>query len=242
MTAAIGRAIGKRGDRTGKRPAPPGAASRTALRNLSLGRKVALIPALTLLLMGMMLAVAMQMGERNTGALRVLDRDVFEPLNRAQTLKDEITLLHTRLFALLSIGNNETNPAGPESQRGRADRAARHRSGELQPFPRREHRGFPARSRRGCATAFRDYAGRVRETASFAAYDASYGVLVAGITDDKFGHLRADLDTLVQSLAQRRAVAGDRCRRQQCRGPENAARSRSRRHHARPARFGSCRP
>ena len=54
--------------------------------------------------------------------------------------------------------------------------------------------------------AFGDYASRVRETANFAAYDASYGALVAGVTDDKFGHLRADLDTLVQSLAQRRAV------------------------------------
>ena len=48
--------------------------------------------------MGLMLAVAVQMGQRNTGALRALDRDVFEPLNRAQTLKDEIALLHTRLF------------------------------------------------------------------------------------------------------------------------------------------------
>src|ERR1700722_16875799 len=84
---------------------------RTALGNLSLARKVALIPALTLLLLGLMLTVAMQMGQRNTEALRALDRDVFEPLTRAQTRKDEITLLHTRLFALLSVGNNETNPA-----------------------------------------------------------------------------------------------------------------------------------
>jgi hypothetical protein len=37
------------------------------------------------------------MGKRNTAALRALDRDVFEPLNRAQTLKDEITLLHANL-------------------------------------------------------------------------------------------------------------------------------------------------
>ena len=130
-----------------QRSGPPACRRAPALFNLSLGRKVALIPALTLLLMGMMLTVAMRMGERNTGALRVLDRDVFEPLNRAQTLKDEITLLHTRLFALLSIGNNETNPVGSESQRGRADRAGRHRSGELQPFPRREPRGFSRRSR-----------------------------------------------------------------------------------------------
>jgi hypothetical protein len=84
---------------------------RTMLRNLSLARKVALIPALTLLLIGLMLTLAMRMGERNTAALRVLDRDVFEPLNRAQMLKDRITLLHTHLFALLSVGNNETNPA-----------------------------------------------------------------------------------------------------------------------------------
>src|ERR1700733_14566399 len=89
---------------------------RTMLRDLSLPRKVALIPAITLLLMGLMLTVAMQMGERNTTALRVLDRDVFEPLNRAQMLKDRITLLHTHLFALLSIGNNETNPFAQQAE------------------------------------------------------------------------------------------------------------------------------
>ena len=57
-------------------------AFRFGISNLSLPRKVALIPALTLLAMGLMLTVAVQMGEQNTTALRALDRDVFEPLNR----------------------------------------------------------------------------------------------------------------------------------------------------------------
>ena len=48
--------------------------------SLSLARKVALIPGLTLLLMGLMLAVAVRMGDRNTVSLRGLDNDVFEPL------------------------------------------------------------------------------------------------------------------------------------------------------------------
>ena len=181
------------------------APSRTTLLSLSLGHKVALIPALTLLLMGLMLAVAMQMGERNTGALRDLDRDVFEPLNRAQTLKDEITLLHTRLFALLSIGNNETNPM---AQKASADALIAQLNVEVANFDRflDANTAVSPAFASGLRAAFRDYAGRVRETASFAAYDASYGVLVAPITDDKFGHLRADLDALVQSLAERRAV------------------------------------
>jgi diguanylate cyclase (GGDEF)-like protein len=178
---------------------------RTVLLNLSLGRKVALIPALTLLLMGMMLTVAMQMGERNTSALQVLDRDVFEPLNRAQTLNDEITQLHTRLFALLSIGNNETNPL---AQKASSDALIEQLAIEVANFNHfldANTAVSPAIASR-LRDAFTDYAGRVRETASFAAYDASYGVLVAGITDEKFGHLRADLDALVQSLAQRRAA------------------------------------
>jgi diguanylate cyclase (GGDEF)-like protein len=178
---------------------------RAALLNLSLVRKVALIPALTLLLMGMMLTVAMQMGERNTGALRVLDRDVFEPLNRAQTLKDEITQLHTRLFALLSTGNNETNPL---AQKASADALIAQLDTEVVNFNHflAANTAVSPEVASRLREAFRDYAGRVRETASFAAYDASYGVLVAGITDDKFGHLRADLDALVQSLALRRAA------------------------------------
>jgi diguanylate cyclase (GGDEF)-like protein len=180
----------------------------TVFSDLSLGRKVALIPALTLLLMGLMLAVAVQMGERNTLALRALDRDVFDPLNRAQTLKDGITLLHTRLFALLSIGNNETNPAAQkahaEALLARLNAAEKNVAGFLDtsgavPLP------VAARLR----AEFAAYADKVRETAEFAAYDGSYGTLLAGVTDENFGRLRTDLDALVQKLAQRRAALTD---------------------------------
>ena len=106
-----------------------------ALGNLSLARKVALIPALTLLLLCLMLVVGMRMGERNTDALRALDVDVFEPLNRAQTLKDQITLLHTRLFALLSIGNNENDPEAQQAHAETLLQQARNRRGALQPLP-----------------------------------------------------------------------------------------------------------
>ncbi|MFL5283176.1 MAG: hypothetical protein ACJ8AW_19840 [Rhodopila sp.] len=58
------------------------------MSDMALGRKVALIPMLTLLLTGLMLALFVYMGDRNTAALRALDRAVFEPLNRAQKLKD----------------------------------------------------------------------------------------------------------------------------------------------------------
>src|SRR5580658_4041140 len=93
-------------------------AGRVVFRDLSLGHKVALIPALTLLLMGLMLAVGVRTGARNTAALSTLDRDVFEPLNRAQTLKDGITQLHTRLFALLSLGTNQSDPAAQKAAAG----------------------------------------------------------------------------------------------------------------------------
>jgi hypothetical protein len=88
---------------------------RVAFSDLSLALKVALIPAITLLVMGVMLSIAAHMGERNTAALRALDLDVFEPLNRAQTTKDGITLLHARLFALphLATTNSMRSPRGP---------------------------------------------------------------------------------------------------------------------------------
>jgi diguanylate cyclase (GGDEF)-like protein len=176
-----------------------------ALRNLSLARKVVLIPALTLLLMGMMLTVAMQMGEQNTGALRALDRDVFEPLNRAQTLKDEVTLLHSRLFALLSLGNNETNPV---AQNASADALVVQLDIEVANFNHflEANAAVPPLVASQLREAFAEYVSRVRETASFAAYDTSYGTLVAGVTDDRFRYLRADLDALVHSLAERRAA------------------------------------
>ncbi|HEX3574323.1 MAG TPA: EAL domain-containing protein, partial [Rhodopila sp.] len=60
---------------------------------------------------------------------------------------------------------------------------------------------------------FDDYVSQFRDTANFAAYDASYGALIAGGANERFGTLRADLDGLVQSLAQRRAsLASDAVR------------------------------
>jgi hypothetical protein len=57
-----------------------------------------------------MLVFAMQTGERSTTALRALDVDVFEPPIRAQIAKDGITLVHTSLYGMLSIGADEVNP------------------------------------------------------------------------------------------------------------------------------------
>lgn len=203
MTAATGPR------RLYQAPAGSGRGRRTPLdtffSNLSLAHKVALIPALTLLLMGLMLAVAVQMGERNTAALRVLDRDVFEPLNRAQTLKDDITLLHTRLFALLSIGNNETNPA---AQKANAEALAARLDTEVRNVARflKTSNAVPPPVAARLREEFAAYAAKVRETEQFAAYDASYGALLAGVTDEDFGRLHADLDALVHTLAQRRAA------------------------------------
>ena len=176
---------------------------RAVFRNLSLGHKVALIPGLTLLLMGLMLAVAVQTGERNTAALSALDRDVFEPLNRAQTMKDGITQLHTQLFALLSLGTNQSDPA---AQKTAAEVLITQLDEEMARFGRllgatsAVPPAIAARLRGELAT----YTDGVRETASFAAYDTSYGALLAGPTDDRFIILRADLADLVQTLAQRR--------------------------------------
>ncbi len=186
---------------------------RALFRNLSLGRKVALIPGLTLLLMGLMLAVAVQTSEQNTAAMSALDRDVFEPLNRAQTMKDGITQLHTRLFALLSLGTNQFDPA---SQKAAAGALIAQLDEEVKSFGRLLDAtgavppGIASRLRKEFAT----YTAGVRETAGFAAYDASYGALVVGDTDEYFVILRADLADLVRTLEQRReslakkAVAG----------------------------------
>ena len=181
---------------------------RIAFSDLSLALKVALIPALTLLVMGVMLAVAAQMGERNTAALRALDHDVFEPLNRAQTTKDGITLLHAHLFALLSLGNNEFDPV---AQRARAEKLVARLDAETKDFSRflDETSAVPPDFADRLRARFAAYAMRVRETIDFAAYDSSYGALHAGITDDQFGLLSANLDALVQLLAQRRLALAE---------------------------------
>ncbi|WP_158258254.1 putative bifunctional diguanylate cyclase/phosphodiesterase [Rhodopila globiformis] len=175
------------------------------LSDLPLGRKVALIPALTLLMASLMLALFVHLGVRNTAALRALDHAVYEPLNQAQTLKDDITRLHTRLFAVLAIGNDRVDPAARKASA--ADLAARldatvtafnaFLAGNATiPQP------LADRLRQEMGT----YAARLRETAGFAASDASHGAMLAGTADADFDRLHAYLDALVQFLADRRAA------------------------------------
>src|SRR5580658_569855 len=71
-------------------------------RDLPLARKVLLIPVLTLLLLGVILAVAVNDAACNTATLKHLDQDTFAPLHRGLVLKDRMSLIHGRLFALLS--------------------------------------------------------------------------------------------------------------------------------------------
>jgi diguanylate cyclase (GGDEF)-like protein len=178
---------------------------REAVSNLSLAYKIALIPAITLLLIGLMLAGVIRVGERQTAALRALDSDVFEPLNRAQTLKDEITLLHTHLFALLSLG---TNVADPIVQAASAEALLTQLGAAVTDVARflEMTSVVPPPTAERLHEVFGAYAIQVRQTAAFAAYDASYGAMLASGTNENFQTLRADLDALVLALAQRRAA------------------------------------
>ncbi|MFL5256519.1 MAG: hypothetical protein ACJ8AI_27215 [Rhodopila sp.] len=175
------------------------------MSDMALGRKVALIPMLTLLLTGLMLALFVYMGDRNTAALRALDRAVFESLNCAQTLKDGITRLHARLFAVLSIGNNQVNP---DAQKASATDLIARLDTQVAAFNAflAGNTAIPPPLAQRLREEMASYATRLRETAGFAAYDASYGELLASTADERFAHLGADLDALVQLLADRRAV------------------------------------
>lgn len=170
---------------------------------LSLRYKVALTPTLILLMMGLMLAVAGRMGERNTAALRALDQNVFEPLNQAQSIKGGITLVHTRLFALLATNANEVNQAAQKTKAAILLGQLEAEETRLADFLGSTAMVSPAQGRQ-LRDEFASYAALVRETAGFAIYDPSYGELVVGGAENAFHHLRTDLDALVLALAQRR--------------------------------------
>jgi diguanylate cyclase (GGDEF)-like protein len=200
-----GVGAGAVGMQMGRAPSKAGRSLWTAVNNLSLSLKVALTPGLTLLLMGLMLIVSVRMGEQNTRALRMLDRDVFEPLNRAEMLKDEITALHTRLFALLLVGNNEINPTVQRIAAADLIELLDTEAAKFDSFLAAIGPVLPPVTLR-LGKEFKAYAARMRETVGFAAYDASYGALLAPVTNDQFSLLHADLEVLVQALSLRRAV------------------------------------
>lgn len=176
-----------------------------AFRNLPLARKVALIPTITLGIMALMFFLAARTGEQSTATVQALDYNVFEPLIEAETAKDDITLLQTRLLSLISIGTNENNPA---AQRAAADKVLSsldRRAERFDQFLKRSSAITPSQANT-LRKEFATYAARVRDTAQFAAYDASYGALLTGVTNDAFETLRSDLKKRVDDLAQRRGV------------------------------------
>jgi diguanylate cyclase (GGDEF)-like protein len=204
MMAAVGMAAGASVTAVPTAPAPGlGSRAGRAFADLPLARKVALIPVLTLLLMGVMLAGGVQLNLRSTAALRSLDADVLEPLDRARAMQEGVTLLHTRLFALLSSGANESDLAAQKAREAALRDALGTRRAALEALLATPRASFgPAAEQ--LRLEFGGYEERVKKTLDFAAYDTSWGELLAGGADDQFVRLNAHLDELVAALSQRR--------------------------------------
>ncbi|MFL5283175.1 MAG: hypothetical protein ACJ8AW_19835 [Rhodopila sp.] len=106
---------------------------------------------------------------------------------------------------MLSIGNNQVNP---DVQKASAADLIARLDTQVAAFNAflAGNTAIPPPLAQRLREEMAGYVTRLRETASFAAYDASYGELLASTADERFAHLGADLDALVQLLADRRAV------------------------------------
>ncbi len=176
--------------------------------NLPIAIKVFLAPALLIaaLLATGVLAVTAFNGQ--IAATEQLDGKVFEPLRRALVVRDQATLIHAQLFALMSAVANETDTA-------KRDADARALTGEVERFTR-EFAAYVAIL--GEQPTTKDLAGKL--SADFAQYldagnqavelgkmDASYGALMMGETNKKFTTLRAEFDELAAVLDGSRKTA-----------------------------------
>ena len=131
-----------------------------ALRNLSLFHKIALALGLSVSLMSAVLVYSAHINARHTEALRALDRDVLEPLDRAERLRNEIAALQTRLLSLIAA-ENQSIPAMPSSPAN--ELAARLDRLEVD-FPRvmDAMRPVPPRDAAAAQIAFANYTTLVR--------------------------------------------------------------------------------
>ncbi len=178
-------------------------------RDLPLARKVLLIPGLTLCLMGCILGTAIFNARSNIQALEHLERDAILPARNAAYMSDRITLIHGRLFALLSKRVNESDPDGWARD---ADGVLRMLADQWKTL-----KGLEAELRGKASDAqldqlvsnYQDYAVQASATIDAASTDRSYGALEMIGADDRFSALRSVFDQLVTQLRNHRSAVSE---------------------------------
>jgi diguanylate cyclase (GGDEF)-like protein len=172
-------------------------------RDLPLARKVLLIPALTLLLLGLILGVAVSDAASHIESLKRQNNNGFAPLHRGLVLKDQMGLIHGRLFALLAERATENDPSGWQSEAAVIVEALARQSVLLTALTESVRGKVPDERLNTLTEAHKAYSAAFLNTIDMASRDANYGAMMVLGADDSFGRLRPIFDRLLDALTER---------------------------------------
>ncbi|HEX2653482.1 MAG TPA: HAMP domain-containing methyl-accepting chemotaxis protein [Xanthobacteraceae bacterium] len=169
--------------------------------NLPIAIKVFLAPGLSiaaLLFIGLIAISALNM---QISAVEELDGKVYEPLGRSLKIRDHATLIHSRLFALMSSAANETDTKKRDADAARLQAEVESYSKELDTFVKAAV-ADPAigKLKTAAAANSKQYLDSAQQAIETGKLDPSYGVMMMGDANNRFTELRSKLDELTTSL------------------------------------------
>ena len=174
--------------------------------DVSLLWKVLFAPLIVLAALVAVAGTAMQQQAVQNDAAHHLNSVIFERLRTAIDLKDETTLFHAEVYALMSSAANETDQgkigATADALAPRIDALL----GRVRAFNEELASASSGNSLADLIAAFDAYAEGARQVIDFVKLDAGYAVMMMGNTNAQFGELRIKLDTLSRALQEQRVA------------------------------------
>ena len=138
-----------------------------------------------------------------------IEQQIVVPVQQAKDIKDQVTLAHARLLAVLSLASNDTAAAG------RAAAAAGSVADGLARILATSDAGswqarLPPEQAKSTRAALAAYAELARSVAENVRIDLAYAVLLLGESIDRFEAARRELDHAADTLqAERQRLTGE---------------------------------
>jgi methyl-accepting chemotaxis protein len=174
-------------------------------KNLGLASKTLVAPAVMLVALVAMAALAVTNASRQEDATHHLDAAIFEPLSRALETRDAATLFHARLFAFMSSAANENDAQKKEKDAAALAPELARVSKMLESLHADMSANPDAAARMaGIGKTFQTYSDGARQAIDMAKMDAAYGVMLMGETHNQFVTLRRQFDDMSDAMQELR--------------------------------------
>ena len=173
------------------------------LSDLRLIWKVLAAPAFAIVVMAVVAALQADGARQVEQSYADIERLVVVPVQQAKEIKDQVTLAHERLLAMLSLASNDTAAAARTAEAAGAviDNLTRLRAvGNVGGWQAR----LPAEQVKAVNAALAAYFDSANTSADTARADVAYAVLLLGDTNDRFDTARTELDRAVDVLQTER--------------------------------------